>query len=141
MMQLVAAKVGLEGLLADTLISLMEFCLAYGTFDETGSYNAGSGADDSHNAFKMKLVRPSTRQHDDMPKLPFANGCGTSPVSLYAGGILSVLQQTEVRRWFSLLCSLSYVLLTLCGLGGGTDLEAHNARMHRREKNPHESDR
>ncbi|KAF1781149.1 hypothetical protein GQ600_7742 [Phytophthora cactorum] len=67
--KLAAAKAGLERLLTETLVSLMEFCLAQNASDEGGCENVGSG---SANVFKMKL-----------------------PVSIYAGGMLSVLQQTE----------------------------------------------
>ncbi|KAL3662658.1 hypothetical protein V7S43_012502 [Phytophthora oleae] len=90
--QLTAAKAGLEGLLADTLVSLMDFCIAHDSSISPGSED---------NA-KMKLVRPPARlQNGDSPILPFANGCGTNPVSIYAGGMLSVLQQTEVTLYFA----------------------------------------
>ncbi|KAG7377704.1 hypothetical protein PHYPSEUDO_011133 [Phytophthora pseudosyringae] len=107
--QLAAAKIGLEALLTETLVSLMEFCLAHESCSGgTGSSGAGSGSfDENDNAFKMKLVRspPLTRQHGDAPLLRFANGCGTSPASIYAGGMLCVLQQTEVWKRTLLACT------------------------------------
>ncbi|KAG3116137.1 hypothetical protein PI125_g4925 [Phytophthora idaei] len=100
--QLAAAKAGLERLLTETLVSLMEFCLAHNAPDEGGCENVGSG---SAKVFKMKLVRPPAQQHGHTPILQFANGCGTSPVSIYAGGMLSVLQQTEVLKRTMLACT------------------------------------
>ncbi|KUF98189.1 hypothetical protein AM587_10011075 [Phytophthora nicotianae] len=90
--QLAAAKVGLEGLLAETLVSLMKFCLAR---NENASESTESG---STNVCKVKLVRPPAEQRGNTPILQFANGCGTSPASIYAGGMLSVLEQTEVMK-------------------------------------------
>ncbi|GMF22507.1 unnamed protein product [Phytophthora lilii] len=93
--QLAAAKIGLEGLLSDTLISLMEFCLNHDSFDHNGNEKPGVSPDGlgaNSNIFRMKLIRP--QRHSDA-SIPFANGCGTSSVSIYVGGILSVLQQTE----------------------------------------------
>ncbi|KAE9007052.1 hypothetical protein PR002_g16311 [Phytophthora rubi] len=96
--QLTAAKVGLEGLLADTLVSLMEFCLDHNDSESEGSSDPDR-ADTGVKAFKMMLLRAPVGQNvGDMPSLPFANGCGTNSASIYAGGILSVLQQTEVLK-------------------------------------------
>ncbi|KAH7492072.1 uncharacterized protein KRP23_984 [Phytophthora ramorum] len=106
--QLTATKVGLEGLLADTLTSLMEFYLVHNNpgDSENNHSRGGSGAvDSSMDGIKMKLVRPTGQLSGDMPLLPFANGCGTSPVSIYAGGILSVLQQTEILKRTMLACT------------------------------------
>lgn len=90
--KLAAAKIGLEELLTATLVSLMEFFLAHSTADDDGSENIRSGH------VKMKLERPPAQQHGNTHPLQLANGRGTSPVSIYVGGMLSVLQQTEVLK-------------------------------------------
>ncbi|GMF38292.1 unnamed protein product [Phytophthora fragariaefolia] len=91
--QLTTAKIGLENLLVDTLLTLMEFCINHEDLKTNGS------DPDQKDAERMTLVRPSVSEKPgDAPSLAFANGCGTSPASIYAGGLLSVLQQTEVLK-------------------------------------------
>lgn len=76
----------------------MEFCLDHHDSESEGGIDSERAADTGAKLFKMKLLRPPVGQNTrDTPSLLFANGCGTSSASIYAGGILRVLQQTQVR--------------------------------------------